>query len=514
MASTFHGGIDFSLPICASRQAARLIGASIKLVYRADDCSLKVGDAVKGGSILGSLNAQPVRSSLSGKVIAIDADEAGVRVTVESDGQNSREKTQSFGKKTGKTLAEATVDELLAEIASSGIIEQSGLPLIDHLRRALAYAPGKLRMAAVCCFDLDPLCQTNVSVTEQKAVAVAGGLTILLKLLKLRDGAMLCDSRFKQCVKAVRSACADSSLIAIETTPNRYPQADPRLLTRWLTDMELSPAKVPEDAGLFLTDAETCASLYRLFATGAPERFKRVSIYAEGALRVCDLPFGLKLSDIWGAVVQPLSEQSETHYRLTLDYLPEAAEPESGEIERSLNQYDLACGLNLSEQVSAILLPKPQVGETICRGGMDGAPLPERVDATLNAIACLPKHTLDLSAQKADADEREAATQPAAQTPTEENPKPKRSVVTSLLSALSANGNVCISCGRCAAVCPMFLLPYDYLPKSRLQKLLGGSPIDGASCIGCGCCSYICPAGLPLRTAVRAAARKEAHNGK
>ena len=57
----------------------------------------------------------------------------------------------------------------------------------------------------------------------------------------------------------------------------------------------------------------------------------------------------------------------------------------------------------------------------------------------------------------------------------------------------------CIRCGRCAAVCPMNLLPVFFaekLKKSRdaleLQKL--GAMV----CMECGSCSYVCPAGKPL----------------
>lgn len=53
----------------------------------------------------------------------------------------------------------------------------------------------------------------------------------------------------------------------------------------------------------------------------------------------------------------------------------------------------------------------------------------------------------------------------------------------------------CISCGRCAEVCPMRLLPYRILREKdyRAVKALA------AVCFDCGCCEYICPSSLPLR---------------
>lgn len=446
MASTFHGGIAFGLPICEGRQSGLLDQKPLRLTYTLDECALKEGDSVAGGDLLGSFERLPLRTSMSGRIGAIVADGKHLTVTVETDAKAVRSNSTSFGKRTGKTLAEATPDELLEEIASSGIVEQSGEALFDHLTRALAMDK-PIRFAAVSCLDLDPLAMTNLSIVEERANEVAGGLIILLRLFKLKVGTVVCDSRSKTAVKAADDAAAGSSLIIVERVHNRYPQASCQLLTKCLTNMELSASKQPEDAGLFLTDAETCASLYRFFAEGLPVLTKRVSIYAGGKVTLCDLPYGLALSELT----------------------------------------DLG------------LLPEVYEGDRLCRGGMDGTRLPERVDATLNAIALLP------------ADSEGQARMPAPDEPSARGEG--KTKLSAYLSLLSGDRNGCVLCGRCATVCPMFLLPYDYLPKSPLQKWLSGIPTDGKACIGCGCCSYVCPAGLKLRTAVLSSARKEDQNG-
>lgn len=447
MASNFHGGIAFHLPKCSRVGTERLDKDVALLRYRLDECKVEVGQSISGGEVIGSLAGTPLRSSLSSTVTAIDSDAKGILLTLTPDNEDRLAQTVPFGKRVGHTLAEAETCELLTEIGASGIIEQSGEALSDHLKRTIESAK-PIRLAAACCFDLDPLCQTNLSITEEKADAVAGGLTILLRLLSVKEGAMLCDRRAKESVKAAEKACANSKLIAIETVSNRYPQANERLLTRWLMEKELSSAKKPEDAGLFLIDAEACASLYRLFAEGLPERFKRVSLFSKGKLKLVDLPLGLPL--------ERLTEQD--------------------------------------------ILPAPDADESLCRGAMDGRALPETVDATLNAIALLPDHAIDAKDCLPPEDDESD--------PDEKRPiKPEKSII-SLFKQLSERQS-CIACGRCAEVCPMFLLPYDYLPKNRLQQLLSGSPRDGYACIGCGCCSYVCPSRLPLRRAVQSSARKE-----
>ncbi len=57
----------------------------------------------------------------------------------------------------------------------------------------------------------------------------------------------------------------------------------------------------------------------------------------------------------------------------------------------------------------------------------------------------------------------------------------------------------CTDCGRCAAVCPVRLLPsliYGCRDTEKAAKL-------GAEyCISCGCCDSVCPAGIELRAAI------------
>lgn len=60
----------------------------------------------------------------------------------------------------------------------------------------------------------------------------------------------------------------------------------------------------------------------------------------------------------------------------------------------------------------------------------------------------------------------------------------------------------CISCGRCAEVCPVRLLPSEILALDGRDIL--------KHCISCGACEYICPSGIPLLGLIKkAASRKE-----
>ena len=56
----------------------------------------------------------------------------------------------------------------------------------------------------------------------------------------------------------------------------------------------------------------------------------------------------------------------------------------------------------------------------------------------------------------------------------------------------------CIRCGKCAEVCPVYLLPqqlYWYAKAKDFDKTQDYNLFD---CIECGCCDYVCPSHIPL----------------
>ncbi len=53
----------------------------------------------------------------------------------------------------------------------------------------------------------------------------------------------------------------------------------------------------------------------------------------------------------------------------------------------------------------------------------------------------------------------------------------------------------CISCGKCAEVCPMRLQPFLSLQGKSYRSAKHLASV----CVGCGCCEYICPSGIRLR---------------
>jgi electron transport complex protein RnfC len=66
-------------------------------------------------------------------------------------------------------------------------------------------------------------------------------------------------------------------------------------------------------------------------------------------------------------------------------------------------------------------------------------------------------------------------------------------------------GAPCINCGRCAAVCPMFLMPMFIDAYTLKGDYKNAKKYGAEACIECGCCAYICPAKRPLVQSIRLA---------
>ena len=62
----------------------------------------------------------------------------------------------------------------------------------------------------------------------------------------------------------------------------------------------------------------------------------------------------------------------------------------------------------------------------------------------------------------------------------------------------SAANPVCIRCGKCVSVCPMYLQPLQLyrFAKAGNRELLDEFNLN--DCMECGCCSFVCPGKLPL----------------
>lgn len=64
----------------------------------------------------------------------------------------------------------------------------------------------------------------------------------------------------------------------------------------------------------------------------------------------------------------------------------------------------------------------------------------------------------------------------------------------------------CLSCGKCADVCPMHLMPMNTVFYTKAGDYEGAAQMGGVlNCIECGACAYVCPAKQPIIQNIRLA---------
>lgn len=63
----------------------------------------------------------------------------------------------------------------------------------------------------------------------------------------------------------------------------------------------------------------------------------------------------------------------------------------------------------------------------------------------------------------------------------------------------------CIRCGRCAAACPMSLLPMEIQHAVAAKDAGSLAELGVAQCLECGCCAYVCPSKRELTQTMRLA---------
>lgn len=81
-------------------------------------------------------------------------------------------------------------------------------------------------------------------------------------------------------------------------------------------------------------------------------------------------------------------------------------------------------------------------------------------------------------------------------------------IVLSEAEAVPVKMTPCIKCGKCAEVCPAFLMPLTISAYSLKDMYDEADSYNALACIECGSCSYVCPAKRPLTESIGHAKRE------
>ena len=281
MALTFKGGMhvdenkntsksrieDLPSPAMVSIPMSQHIGApSIPCV--------KVGDTVFKGQRIGDAPAAglgcPVHSSISGVVKKIEEIPAPnntkiTNIIIENDGTDTLDPSVvPFSKK----LTDTTTEEIIEVIKNAGISGMGGAGFPTHAK--IQSALGKVQYLIINCAECEPYITANHRLLLENPTAVINGIKILLYALHLRTAEIAVEDNKLDAINQLEELVAGSEMIKIRVLKTKYPQGDERQLIYALKGIELPTGKLPADVGCVIFNAETCAAVYRAFASGMP----------------------------------------------------------------------------------------------------------------------------------------------------------------------------------------------------------------------------------------------------
>lgn len=234
---------------------------------------VKKGDTVtigqKLGEVAGGLGC-PVHSSISGTVTDIvkKTSQNGISVEYVVIKNDYRGTVCPTLRPISKKLTEVTPEEVIETVREAGIVGMGGaaFPTYEKLRSAL----GKVDKVIVNCAECEPFITANHRLLLEQPTHVINGVKILLRALGVRTAYIAVEDNKQDAIDRLEELTAESKLISVKTLKTKYPQGDERQLVYALTGIEIPNGKLPSDVGCVIFNAETCAAVYRAFATGMP----------------------------------------------------------------------------------------------------------------------------------------------------------------------------------------------------------------------------------------------------
>ncbi len=234
---------------------------------------VKAGDRVLRGQLIGEVRGGlgcPVHSSVSGTVREIvsvnDAKAQPVMtVVIENDGLDEiSPDVKPFPKK----LSEASTEDIVELVRAAGISGMGGATFPTYAK--IGSAVDKVDHLIINCAECEPFITANHRLMLERPHEIINGTKILLKALGLRDAYIAVENNKMDAVAKMEEKIAQSKMIHMCVMKTKYPQGDERQLIYAITGKELPAGKLPADVGCVVFNAETCAAIYRAFATGMP----------------------------------------------------------------------------------------------------------------------------------------------------------------------------------------------------------------------------------------------------
>ncbi len=247
--------------------------------------TVKSGDHVALGALIGESEECAVHASISGTVTEVSSD----FVKIENGLTDDVAPMFPIAKK----LSEVTEEEILEVLRTAGISSD------ESLYTTVKAARGKIDKIIINCCEEPPLGAKERLVSEQPA-AVVNGVKILLKALGVKVAYIAIENTKAEAIARLEEAIRGSRMVMLRTVLPKYPLSDDRQIAYLLNDYPISATGPIHESGCAVFGAEACAAIFKAFATGSPYTNRIITVGGDCLKKqtTVAVPLGASLSDI------------------------------------------------------------------------------------------------------------------------------------------------------------------------------------------------------------------------
>ncbi len=284
MPSTFKGGIhpDYHKDFTCATPIEKLPPSQFYVFplsqHIGKPCTalVNVGDAVTVGQRIAESDSPmsaPIFSSVSGKVVAIEPRPVTsgfdvLSIVIENDYKDTVCDNLIATPK-GKTLAEYTPEEIIKIAKDAGLVGMGGAAFPTAVKLTSAIEK-KVNTVIINGCECEPYITSDHRAMLEYPRFIVGGIRLILQCLNLDKAYLAIENNKKDAIDTMRKIIGNDDKIIIKELQTKYPQGGEKQLIRSVLGYEISPGKLPLDAGVAVFNVDTCASLYRASVSGFP----------------------------------------------------------------------------------------------------------------------------------------------------------------------------------------------------------------------------------------------------
>ena len=230
-----------------------------------------VGDHVCMGQKIAEAQAPvsaPIHATVSGTVKAIGPKEhsSGVMmnsIVIENDYQDEIDPSIA-----PIDHSNMSAEEMIQCIRNAGIVGHGGAAFPTHIK--LSSAIGKVDTVIINAAECEPYLTSDHRLLLQYPGEIIEGIKLILKILGLKKALIGVEINKENTFPGIEALLPSDGSIQLCPLATKYPQGAEKQLIKSLTGREVPSGKLPADAGCAVFNADTAASIHRLFSTGMP----------------------------------------------------------------------------------------------------------------------------------------------------------------------------------------------------------------------------------------------------